>query len=556
MLGAVLLAGLVFYLVNAAHFAHQPLRIEENEWPPMAEAIYDHGRPVIPFDETHKLRFAPDGSVDRNELIGAWHPPLYLYMLAATMPVLGGDASYALRGIGIAGLLVACLLLFLIAREVAPRRWPLIGTAAVTLLLVHPYAIQGSTFIDIDTSIYAPAILLVLWLAIRFGARERIGVREVLLIGAALALVGWMKLTTALILLPVLALWWILLRRVRGIPEVSAMIAAGAAMFFATYALWCQIAGIPFSYTFRYTFQGKSDRLGDSALLDQAFQWHLMWFMPVIALLVLAYGVDAVVAFARTRRPRPLDLLWGFGVAVLIGYVVLSPTNGVYQGKYAFPALPALMLPIAWMLLRDVRAAARPLLTAAAAAGALAVGVIVALLMPDLLTGQRYVLLPAPERLAIVLATVLALRLVWDALPGRATAMPALMLLVAAPLLIAQSVRSYEADVSPMWPVQDKADFVAGQRALNAAVGPGDIVLAAKDIGFYVQDAKVIEGEDAVLRGDELTADVLREQERVRAVASDSFGPPLGPATQKAIADCFGAQQAFGTTVIRTRTEC
>ena len=350
----VLVAALAFFLVNVAHFGHQPLRIEEQEWPAMAKAIYDHGEPVLPLDESYKLRLTRDLGREQGVSIGAWHPPLYLYSLAAAMFVFGPDASYTLRGVGIAGFLLACVLLLLIAREVSPQRWPLIGAGGVGLLLVHPYAIQGSSFIDIDTSLYAPAIMLVLWLAVRFGGRERVSLLQIVLLGLAIALVGWLKLTTTIVLVLVLALWWLLARGPRrALREIVPAIAIGAAVFFGTYALWCAVTGIPFSYTFDYTFVAKSGRLLDTDLLEQAVHWHVEWFTPALLLLVGAYGVDAAVSFWRTRRARPMDLLWGFGVAVLLLYVVVSPQAGSYQGKYAFSGLVALPLPVSWMLLRD-----------------------------------------------------------------------------------------------------------------------------------------------------------------------------------------------------------
>ena len=73
------------------------------------------------------MRFNEDLSVNESPTIGAWHPPLYLYTLAASMAVLGTHSPYRLRLVGAVGLMASIVLLFLIAREVtlavAPRRW-------------------------------------------------------------------------------------------------------------------------------------------------------------------------------------------------------------------------------------------------------------------------------------------------------------------------------------------------------------------------------------------------------------------------------------------------
>ena len=354
----LLLAGtlaLAFYCVNAVHYGKEPLRIEESEWPPMAKAIYDTGRPIIYADQTHRIRFDEDLSADQTSIIGAWHPPLYLYTLAATMAVVGTDSPHALRAVGVAGLLAAIVLLLVIAREVTAR-WREVGGVASILLLIHPFAIQGSVFLDIDPSIYTPAALLVIWLAIRYGRqREALGGAQVLALSAAIALVMWAKMTTTVVLLGVLVIWWLLSRRPirRAGLEAAAFVAGGLTLFFLTYGLWCVATGIAFSYTFEITFIGKSGRaFSEWWLTDNAAHWHLRWFGAGVVLLAVVYLVGLVRNLLRERTLRAMDLPFLVGVGILLLYIVVSPTDGTYQGKYAFPALVMMMLPISWMLLR------------------------------------------------------------------------------------------------------------------------------------------------------------------------------------------------------------
>jgi hypothetical protein len=560
LLGVVLLGALAFYLVNAVHFARQPLRIEENEWPRMAKAIYEHGRPYISAQESQRLRL--DTSVrpgeplrwDDEPYIGAWHPPLYQYVSAASMVVLGTDASYSLRGVGIAGMLAACVLLMLIAREIDRRRWPLFGTAGVALLLLHPYASQGSTFLDIDTSIYAPVILLLLWLALRFAKREAfLRPKELAILAAALALVGWTKLTTIAVVVPALALWWLLSRPLkRAVLEILIVVAGGAALFLSTYALWCWATDIPFRYTFDVTFAQKSDRFGGTPeAREWVFRWQVGWFVPALMMLAAAYGIDAIVSFVRTRRPRPMDLLWGAGVAILLMYAWASPNASIYQGKYALPALPLLILPVAWMCLRDVRE--RPPLLALAAATAVAV--IAGTAMPDLTLNDAWINEETIFRTAVLCGTALALLVAWRFVP-RTRAFAAGPLLVAAAVFVAQSVHARDANTSPLHPIPDTEDFNAAVEAANRALAPGDIALVSKDIGFYIKPyAKVVEGHDTVYRGDELTARLMREEPRLKVWVQDSFGPPVPPQMSIALEQCFGAQQAFNSAFVRTRTD-
>jgi hypothetical protein len=553
----LLLAGVLalgFYLVNAVHFAKEPLRIEESEWPPMAKAIYETGKPIIK-EEPHRIRFTPDLSIEHSPRIGAWHPPLYLYTAAASMAVLGPDSGYRLRLVGVVGMLCAAALLLLIAREVT-RQWRLIGGVAAILLLIHPFAIQGSVFLDIDPQIYAPIALLAIWAAIRLAKRqEALGPAQVLILGSTLALATWTKMTTSIILAGVIACWWLLSRRPirRALLEAVAFIATGAALFFSTYALWCKATGIPLSYTFEVTFVQKNDRLFSNWLyVEHAMHWHLRWLGAALLILAAIYLVDMLRSLVSARRLRPMDLPFLFALGVLVTYVFLSPTDGTYQGKYAFPALVSLTLPITWMLLREgSRQKVRPLLWVAA----VAIGVVAVVALPDQLTGlaefnSHYGTWGYELGLAAIGGG--ALLLAW--LLGGRKGFAGGVLVVLAMLFVAQAVHSYRADTSPLYPIPDTAGFLATVNDINRTKAPGDIVIAPKDMGYYVE-GPVIEGEDTFARGDGLTAAVIRRYPNVTAFARDSFGPPVGPETEALLQQCFGVERVFGSASVRYRTK-
>jgi hypothetical protein len=551
---AALTLALVFYGINALHFAKQPLRIEEGEWPPMARAIFETGKPIIEADRTHRLRLEEDLSVDESPRIGAWHPPLYLYTLAASMTVLGTDSPYRLRLVGVAGLLISIGLLFLIAREVT-RRWRLVGGIAALLALIHPLAIQDSVFLDIDPSIYAPLALLVVWLAIRYGkSAEPLRLSQILAIGAAIALITWTKMTTTIDVLAVLVFWWLLTRRpVRlAILEAISFITVGLGLFFATYGLWCALTDIPFSYTFDVTFIEKSDRLFPTqSYVEHALHWHLRWFGAAVVILGFVYLVDLIRSFTSEWRLRSMDLPFLIGAAILVQYVFLSPTDGTYQGKYAFPALLMLLLPISWMLLRK-SATSRPVGQWAVAA---AIGALAVLLIPDVLTGLAFLNVNYGSwifELRLLAGVGAALLLAWWL--GGQRGFPGAVILVTAALLAGQAIDSYRADTSPMYPIQDKADFNAAVNDLHRNLRDGDITIAVKDLGYYV-DGPVIDGEEVFVQGDERLVRIIRKDPRIVAFARDSFGPPVGPATAALLSECFTDQHIFGTASVVYRSK-
>lgn len=540
-----------FYVVNALHYGKLPLRIEENEWPPMAQAIYETGKPVIPAEDSHRVRYTEDLRVDPEPFIGAWHPPLYLYTLGASMAVLGTDASSSLRLIGVAALLISALLLLLIAREVTSR-WRIVGGVAGALLLVHPYAIQGSLFLDIDTTVYAPTILLLVWLAIRFAKRESaLRPAQVLALGGALALVTWTKMTTTVVVLGVLIVWWLLTRGAarRSALEAAGFTLAGAALFFSTYALWCRLADIPFSYTFDITFGDKSDRLfGSTRLVEISAHWQLRWFGAAMLVLAAVYLGDLVLSYIRERQLRPLDLPFLVGLGVLANYVVISPSEGFYQGKYAFPALAMLVLPIAWMLLREPQ----PHVRAARWVSAAAIALTAAALLPDLLTWFGFAGDYGSNEfdLRLIAAAAATLWIVWKLGPTRGFAGGIVVVLLA--FSFVQATRSYRSDHSPLYPVPDTADFRAVIADVKRNTRPDDIVVGAKDLAFYLP-GRVIEGEDGIYRGDARLAAAIERNPEITAFARDSFGPPVGPATAAVLDRCFLYRRTFGSANVAYR---
>jgi hypothetical protein len=546
---------LAFYLVNAAHYVKEPIRIEESEWPVMAKAIYETGKPVLPPDKTHVIRLDAEWNRELHPLIGAWHPPLYLYTAATSMAFLGTNSPYRQRLVGVIGLLLAAGLIVLIARETV-KRWQLIGGVAAILLLINPFGIQGSTFLDIDTQVYAPILMLAIWTAIRLAKRrEALGPWQVAALAFVIALVCWTKLTTAIVLVGVLGVWWVLSRRPiwRAVLEAAAFIGGGAALFFGTYALWCKATNIPFSYTFEVTFEQKSNRLfSEWWVVEHAVHWHLRWFGLALAILAAVYLVDLLRNFVGSWKLRPLDLPYLFAIGVLVTYVVLSPTDGTFQGKYCFPALVAIILPITWMLLRRPTPEQRRWVIWPAAIG---LGVVAALLIGDQIThlaefDVHYGTWGHEAGIAAISAA--AMGLAW--LLGGKRGFGAGVVVVLAILFVSQSIHSYHANTSPLYPSTDTDEFVALADNINATTSPEDIVIGPKDLDYYLHSF-VIWGEEGFARGDELEAQRIRENPRITAFARDSFGPPVGPLTEEVLNQCFLKREAFATASVAYRSQ-
>lgn len=557
LLAALVLIGLAFYLANAAHYESKPLRIEENEWPPMARAVYEHGIPLIHAGEDHRVTVSPDLKLYQADESGLWHPPLYMYTMAGFMAFAGPGAAESLRWIGVGGLLVCCLLLFLISRELFGRHWLRVASVASFLLLIHPYAVQGSLFLDIDTSIYAPTFLLFAWLLARYDARGADDPLSLAALAASFALILWVKLPTAFVVIPVGLLYWILRYGPwRGIARSLIVFGGGAAIFLATYGLYVTVTDQPFWYMFEFTLVKKGGQrlfwLEDRQFLENAIEWHVAWFTPALLLLTGAYGVVGVRRWWRERTVAPLDFIWMLGLSIFLAYAIVSPNGSVYQGKYAFPAIPLIVFAVAALAVQATKERPRW----GAIAIALVAAIVAAALIPDLLTNQYFSLLSGSRRLAVVAGSGAA---IWIAVRGvgRQSWVPAGALLVCAALFAAQSIHSYRANTSPLYPVPDTTDFVSGSSWVDRHLARQDLALVPKDMGFYVK-GNIIEGETMWYLGsdggDAEEAELLRREPRITLVGADSFFTPvLGPKSARVLETCFGQMQ-FGTVVVFRRT--
>lgn len=262
----------VLFLIVFAMGASKPLLLDNMEFPAMAEATAQTGLPVYYKGEQNP------------QCLGLYHPPLYIYLLAAWFKALGSAPAQArLFGAVCALAHGACVLLLVrqlfgraYARSIAPWFW--------VLFLLNAYTIQAASIADIDPTIYGPLILLFLWTVLRLSWRngelrqDRIAPVEML--GATLALTAclWAKLTTIWLVLPFVFLMLIRRLGLAGAAKATAMLfVAGVSTFLATYWIYGWLTNLDVGYTFAFTWmsfrvRGASGGSGLSAWF--ADRWH------------------------------------------------------------------------------------------------------------------------------------------------------------------------------------------------------------------------------------------------------------------------------------------
>src|SRR5690242_21278329 len=87
LIAAFAAAALVF-AANAARYLPSPLRFDETEFARQAGGILKHGTPFLYYPEDSRVRTRPFFNYT-SAYYGMWHPPVYLYSLAASARFFG-----------------------------------------------------------------------------------------------------------------------------------------------------------------------------------------------------------------------------------------------------------------------------------------------------------------------------------------------------------------------------------------------------------------------------------------------------------------------------------
>lgn len=335
----------VLFLIVFAMGASKPLLLDNMDFPAVAQATAQTGIPVYYRGEQHPHH------------VGLYHPPLYIYLLAAWLKALGAGAAQArLFGAVCALGQGACVLLLLrelfgklYAQNIAPWFWG--------LFLLNAYTIQTAGITDIDSTIYGPLILLFLWTVVRLSWRngewrdDRISRLEWLLPIVALTACLWAKLTTIWLALPFLFL--LMIRRFgwfRAARLAIMLSVAGIGAFLASYWVYGRVTNLPVGYTFAFTWESFRTR-GASAATGLEGWVHDRWtnFRQMVPFMVtwtglapwlacLAVAVSGLWRGLRSKEPRLLHAAFILLLAMAsIGYYCAQQmTYGASPFKYAF----------------------------------------------------------------------------------------------------------------------------------------------------------------------------------------------------------------------------
>ncbi|HYW86676.1 MAG TPA: glycosyltransferase family 39 protein, partial [Chloroflexota bacterium] len=300
----------------------RPLMYDDANFALGARAVAETG---LPFGNQGWM--SDRGDFSHREQWALWHPPLYIYA-DGLLAKIGGWTPPVLRLLGVIGGLATALLTFLLARDLTrgpPTVKAVAGATAVALVMLCPLVIQSTLVLDIDFPILLPLCLLFLWLYPRLEDSQM----RWLWLAPIFAGLLWAKMTNPLPLLAVIGAWQVL--RGQWLRAALHVVGIGGVGIAVAGVAWLGIGsflGFPLDMPFGVNmvqWQDSADVARRAYTSPGAFieglQPTVIWLGLGLAALGLIGVAVRVAQLARRWQMRHVDLLIGFGVVLILGYV-------------------------------------------------------------------------------------------------------------------------------------------------------------------------------------------------------------------------------------------
>ena len=389
-MGHVAWAVPLLLLISGAWFSLQkPFVMDEMEFPSVAKAIVQTGKPVYYRGETNPAN------------TGLWHPPLYVLALAGWQALLG-FSSEATRSFGLFNF---CLIILAITgfsrlrmRTEAQPAEGRAGEACATLVglcavATSPLIIQGSSLPDIDSQ-FLPLLIVLFFLAL-FEVYRLTGCSKsywaCFIVGMSILLFA--KLTSALVVVPSLVMFqmaaefghrkdggvfgWISIGRVAR-SAVLAILGSVAALILLLVQWKCLAAAwqvdfwMPFEYLLHSTNNPASfgSGLGKIAAaivtaLPHNYSYFCQWVgVPLLLAVPICFWRETRQTRDGLLALRERWCLYTFVLCVQLVYTLLRPAPFEFP-KYILAMVPAIgLLIIDLLIVRERNGKAQPIMIA------------------------------------------------------------------------------------------------------------------------------------------------------------------------------------------------
>ncbi len=490
---AVATVATLLYLALVVAQLNRPLMYDDANFALGARAVADTGLPY-----GNQGWMSDRGDFSHREQWALWHPPLYLYA-DGLLARIGGWTPPVLRLLGVLGGLATALLTFVLARDLT-RGPPLVkavaGAVAVGVVMLSPLVVQSTLILDIDFPILLPLSLLVLWLYPRLEAAPT----RWLWLGPLFGVMLWAKMTNPLPLLAVIGVWQVLRGNwLRGLTQVVAIGGIGIVLAGAAWLGIGSLLGFPLDMPFGVNlvqWQDSADVARRAYTNADAFiaglQPTVIWLGPALVLLGLVGVAVRVAQLARAWRFVHVDLLIGFVVILVLGYVNKSAGwFPKYQVALA-PLLACIGAPVVASLW-----CARPRLVTACliGAGVASATITLALVRDDWALQRAWVIAPAAGVWLLgVVVVAAALGFVWRQPAAAACfALVGLGLGWALAIDVVQVRANYQTDY---WYGTTGTEAAAAW--VDANLQPGETYVSAKEVAIRARDQRYVDQDNLV----------------------------------------------------------
>jgi hypothetical protein len=474
LLSAIIL--LIFTFLIFAQ-AEKKFTLDELDFPVVAKATSETGLPVYYRGEAtpHHL--------------GLYHPPLYIYALAAQIKLFGFSEN-TVRAFGLACALLTAYLALLLSRDLLPEpNQRIYRVAFLGVYLLNPYTLANATLPDIDSTILPPLMTLFALLLLKK--------KSSLALSIVFCVLLWTKLTTPLALVPFSLVYWkfnqepiqkVLLRAIQ-------VFGGGTLLFLATYWIYCTSAALPFGYTFSFlvhSFTKGSASPGIASLFTKIWG-NLGYFKdfaneittPFLLLFLTAFGYLAIKRDRSAAQKNTLFLL-ALAAAVTLFYCsLISPFGGFF--KYPFAVFQFACVGVALVVVQAFEKLGIKEFYRFALLAAITLAFALAQMVRwhDRPSFGSSLSAGTTTTIAIVIGIALGVTLAWRNRGAQSAAAMALVAFAAA-LGTGFGIARYEA----LAPFPTKYSY--GQMGMNETVAylkanlsAGETVWSMKDIGFY-----------------------------------------------------------------------
>lgn len=549
-----MIAAFAFFLLTTYKLKDRPLRWDETEYALQAKGILRHGVPQILFGEDNYVRRYDKESTGYAAHYGLWHPPLYLYVLALHTKFFGDSvASYRMLGLLCSfGTLV--ILWMICAKVFDAKDFPLLPAGAFVLTLLNPFFIQGILYVDIDTTVMIPLVLLLLYGFIRYPPYERRNVVTLFCLGAIFAVNFWAKWTTPIVTILAVFVYCVVLGKWKeGLKNLFYVAAIGSVIFVISWLAYGRMTGLPIDFPLRFSYLNRLSRLGFGyghvSILTSVRYFFLYLSLPfaMLALIAVIASMKRVRQSPQTMAYEPQLLLALAGSIIALAYIFWIPT----VGKYTVVLVPIFSVLVSGLVTKRFISyvTVNPkvsviLMTFIFIFYLISVGDLVRaspnpeatqLNVQSLLTDERigrYVLSLVP-----LLAIAGFLALVHEAeFVGECAVLT--LAVVTIPVFISQNIGTLKEGYSPLRP-QVERGYLEAVKNLDARCDSGDIVFAPKDMGYYLRRCRVIPTDQAEiypLYSISDVADLLSCDSKIKWVMESKKYPDsvlLGPARER-----------------------